>query len=36
MKDTLTWYEGFKLKSFNKKSLTKKNNKHYGKDERDN
>lgn len=26
MKDTLTWYESFKLKSFNKKSLTKKDN----------
>ena len=24
MKDTLTWYEGFKLKSFAKRSLTKK------------
>lgn len=26
MKDTLTWYEGFKLKSFTIKSLTKKDN----------
>ena len=26
MKDTLTWYEGFKLKSFDKRSLTKKDN----------
>ena len=26
MKDTLTWYEGFKLKSFTKRSLTKKDN----------
>lgn len=29
MKDTLTWHEGFKLKSFTIKSLTKKN-KYYG------
>ena len=26
MKDTLTWYESFKLKSFTKRSLTKKDN----------
>ena len=26
MKDTLTWYESFKLKSFTIKSLTKKDN----------
>lgn len=41
MKDTLTWYESFKLKSFTRKDehfyceclIKKKNNKHYGKDE---